>query len=143
MQSSALSRVKSSLKKGKRPFGVYAIVVLLVLIVASNALDLVRVWQGMPSEIFPEMGTVIVIGLNIAIAVFCATLALGLWRMQEKAWYATMIASGTYLFFTIWSYYAGGKPFPTMFFLVIIVFYLNQRQVRKAFEKGLATETTS
>lgn len=139
-RTSLQTRFKSLTKKSKRPFGVYAIIVLLILILVTNALDLARVYNGLPSENFPNRDPFVVLSLNIAIGAACLVLALGLWRMQEKAWYAAMIVSGAYLFFTIWRYFDGGAPFMTMALLVFIIFYLNQREIRRAFEKTAKTE---
>lgn len=131
------TRVKATLKKSKRPFGIYAIIVLLALIVVNNGVNTLRVLSGGVSETFPDSERALAIVLHVVIAAFCLVLAIGLWKMLEKAWYATMIASGLYLFFVIWRYYAGGEPYVTMVLLVFIVFYLNQREVKKAFERSI------
>jgi len=119
-------------KRGKRPFGIYAILLFLALLVLSNGVDVLRALAGLAPYTLPEVGALALQVLNAVIAVFCAVLAVGLWQMRDWAWYAAMIASGLSMFFTIWRHFYGGQPYVTML-LVVIVFYLNQREVKAAF----------
>lgn len=128
------STLQQSSKKIKRPFGIYAILVFLLFLIVNNGLDVVRSWQGLPPHTFPELGTAALIIWNGALFVLCVILAVGLWRMQDWAWYAAMIASGLSLFFMIWRYFNGGEPYVDMLLLVVIIFYLNQREVKGAFK---------
>ena len=121
-------------KKGKRPFGINAILLLLALLVLNNAVDVARALTGLPPHTFPELDAIAIQVLNATIAIFCAVLGVGLWRMRDWAWYAAMIASGLSMFFLIWRHFYGGQPYVNMFFVVVIVFYLNQREVKAAFQ---------
>ena len=126
---------KPSPKKRQRPFGINAIIVLLVLLVLNNGVDVIRSIAGLPPHTFPEVNTLIIQALNAAIAIFYAVLAVGLWQMRDWAWYAAMIASGLSMFFSIWRHFNGGQPYVTMFLVVVMVFYLNQREVKAAFQR--------
>jgi hypothetical protein len=44
------------------------------------------------------------------------------------------------MFFTIWRSLNGGQPYVNMFLVVVIVFYLNQREVKAAFRRVRAAE---
>lgn len=122
-------------KKGKRPFGITAIIALLALLVLSNGVDVIRSINGLPPHTFPDVGALIIQALNAVIAILYAILAVGLWQMQDWAWYTAMIACGLSMFFTIWRHFNGGQPYVTMFLVVVIVFYLNQREVKAAFQR--------
>jgi uncharacterized membrane protein (DUF2068 family) len=122
-------------KKGKRPFGIYAILLLLVLLVLNNGVDVVRSISGLPPYTLPQMDDLIIQAVNATIAILCAILAVGLWQLRDWAWYAAMIASGLSLFFSIWRSLNGGLPYTHMLIVVMIVFYLNQREVKAAFRR--------
>jgi len=131
---------KPSPKKRQRPFGITAIIVLLVLLVLNNAVDVVRVIAGLAPYTLPDMGALVIQVLNAVIVIFYAILAVGLWQILDWAWYAAMIASGLSMFFTIWRHFNGGQPYVTMFLVVVMVFYLNQREVKAAFQRVRAAE---
>jgi lysylphosphatidylglycerol synthetase-like protein (DUF2156 family) len=126
---------KPSPKKRQRPFGINAIIVLLVLLVLNNGVDVIRSIAGLPPHTFPDVNTLIIQALNAVIAILYAVLAVGLWQMRDWAWYAAMIASGLSMFFSIWRHFYGGQPYVTMFLVVVMVFYLNQREVKAAFQR--------
>jgi lysylphosphatidylglycerol synthetase-like protein (DUF2156 family) len=131
------------LKKGKRPFGINAIIVLLALLVLNNGVDVIRAIIGLPPNTFPEVDALVIQGLNAAIAIFYAILAVGLWQMRDWAWYAAMIASGLSMFFAIWRHFNGGQPYVAMFLVVVMVLYLNQREVKAAFKSVREAEAKS
>ena len=127
-------------KKRRRPFGISAIIVLLALLVLNNGVDVIRAIAGLPPHTFPDVDALIIQVLNGVIAVFYAVLAVGLWQMRDWAWYAAMIASGLSMFYTIWRHFNGGQPYVTMLLVVVMVFYLNQREVKAAFESVRGAE---
>ncbi len=127
-------------KKGKRPFGINAILVLLALLVLNNGVDVIRALSGLPPHTFPEVGVLVILMLNVAFVIFYAVLAVGLWQMRDWAWYAAMVASGLSMFFLIWRHFNGGQPYAIMFLVVVMVFYLNQREVKAAFRRVHAAE---
>jgi uncharacterized membrane protein (DUF2068 family) len=130
-------------KKGKRPFGINAILLLLVLLVLNNGVDVLRALAGLPPHTFPEVGVLVILMLNVAFVIFYAVLAVGLWQMRDWAWYVAMVASGLSMFFLIWRHFYGGQPYVDMFLIVVIVFYLNQREVKAAFKSVRAAEAKS
>jgi uncharacterized membrane protein (DUF2068 family) len=134
---------KLSSKKRQRPFGINAIIVLLALLVLNNGVDVIRALINLPPHTFPEVDVLFIQTLNAAFAIFCAVLAVGLWKMRDWAWYAAMIASGLSMFFLIWRHFNGGQPYVDMLLVVVIVFYLNQREVKAAFQSVHAAEAKS
>ena len=60
--------------------------------------------------------------------------AVGLLRLKRWAWILAMLIVGVGLAQDVWSYFAQGEAtYPSMFLEVLIVFYLNQRDVQRAF----------
>jgi hypothetical protein len=53
-----------------------------------------------------------------------------------------MILTGIGLAFTIWSYFQGTPNYLPMLIDVVIVFYLNQRDVQQYFERMGSQEST-
>lgn len=60
-------------------------------------------------------------------------LSVGLWRLQRWAWVATMTWAGINMAQALWSYWIGQPQYYAMAFSVVIVLYLNQRDVQLAF----------
>lgn len=119
----------------KRPFGVYAIVFLLVLRALALALEIARVQQNLMSvtlpPIEPEVAQIATTGVAVvAIAAIC----IGLFLLKRWAWIAAMILIGFNLLLAIAQYLAGEVTYGAMLLDVICVFYLNQRSVQAAFE---------
>jgi hypothetical protein len=116
------------------------IVILLLLNLVSVLLDLFRVQVGHPSVIVPEYGGAGETGVNYGIAAVLLVIAVGLWLLKRWAWVATMLATGIGLANGI-VMYAQGQPFYVgMVINVLIVLYLNQRAVQRAFEQRDATD---
>ncbi|TAH52688.1 MAG: hypothetical protein EYC68_06080 [Chloroflexota bacterium] len=119
--------------KKKRPFGVYIIIVVLVVLAANYGADLVRIARGIPPQTLPELPGDADWVLFIATIAFFVILSVGLWRLHTWAWFAAMIAGGLTLFYCIWHVLNGGTPFVTMALLIVMVFYLNLIEVKAAF----------
>ncbi len=130
-------------KKRRRPFGISVIIVILALLVLNSAADVYRVLNGMPPHTLPDLPAPAILLLDLFISAGCAALAFGLWRMLDWAWYATMIACGAAMAYSIWRHLDGGDPYLTMLLLVILVFYLNQREVKAVFARVHNAEVTS
>lgn len=119
----------------KRPFGVYAIIVLLLLHVLSNSIDLLRIHLGLPPLILPNLeDELIVTVLNVVVVAAIMAVCLGLFFMKRWAWIAAMILIGGSLGYSIIHYLNGGQPYVALLLDVVSVFYLNQRSVQAAFE---------
>jgi lysylphosphatidylglycerol synthetase-like protein (DUF2156 family) len=125
----------SDSSRGKRPFGVYAIIALSLLRVSLVALDMAAVRLGRPTTYLPQPDdplTLYVAGAVIILAML--VICLGLFRLQRWAWIATMILIGLNLLVAIFDYLNGQDTSGAMLLDVISVFYLNQRYVQAAFE---------
>jgi hypothetical protein len=125
-----------------RPFGVTVIVVLL-LVAAVVALpsSLIGLRGALRSEggiaPLPDPTTIQLIGalmLLLAIAAAALAAAVGLVRLRRWAWVLTMLMVGTQMAANLWEYVvAGERPYVEMLLDVVLVFYLNQREVQRAF----------
>jgi uncharacterized membrane protein (DUF2068 family) len=121
----------------KRPFGVS---VILFMILAYALLLVLVVFLSFKPEtgtislwLLEKVGPVQSQVLSLIIIVFYLAIALGLWRLQRWAWVLLMIWQGFLLAADIWGRISGNPSYLTMLINVIIVFYINQREVKKAF----------
>lgn len=121
----------------KRPFGIRALSLLLLLLAGSLALD---VWWGrldFPWPVglgLPRVATTRALGS--AIAVLLALMATGIWLFKRAAWVATMLAVGALMVLEL-RWYARGTPrYLLMVLCVLIAFYLNLREVQSLFGRG-------
>ena len=125
----------------KRPFGVYAIIVLLLvrLVTVTLELEIIRPEQTLlrlPS-LSSDVVNAVIIGVTVAgIVAIC----IGLFLLKRWAWIATMILIGSNLLLAITGYLSGGQPYTAMLLDVFSVFYLNQQGVQAAFERRPAAE---
>ncbi len=117
----------------RRPFGLYIIIGLQLAIAIFLALVLlgqeridpyIRVLIQNPL-FYSWFGWVLVGSLLLAI--------FGLLRLKRWGWILTMILTGIGLSFSIWSYFQGKPYFIDMVIYLVIVFYLNQRDVQSPF----------
>jgi uncharacterized membrane protein (DUF2068 family) len=69
----------------------------------------------------------------LAVILLEAFIIVGLWRMQRFAWVLIMVQVGLSMTFDLWGYFHGYPSYVSMLIDVIIVFYLNQREVQRAF----------
>jgi hypothetical protein len=120
---------------GQRPFGVSVIVFLIIVYVLLMAGAFF-----FPLNIKMSSFMLWLLGLEgpfhiaylIVLIIFLA-LALGLWRLQRWAWIFLMVWQGLLMIGDIWGRFNGNPSYPTMILSVIIVFYINQREVKKMF----------
>jgi hypothetical protein len=59
--------------------------------------------------------------------------SVGLWRLQRWAWVATMSWAGINMAQALWAYWVSDPQYAAMVLSVVIVLYLNQRDVQLAF----------
>lgn len=59
--------------------------------------------------------------------------SLGLWRLQRWAWVATILWAGVNMGQALYGYFWGSPQYIAMALSVVIVLYLNQREVQLAF----------
>ena len=126
----------TALPDRKRPFGVGAVTLLLLLLSAALAFD---AWRGrldlpwaFPQQVSREATLRI---LGYAVASLLVLIAAGMWRLRRAAWVATMLLVGTFMVIEL-LWYARGRPrYHIMTLCALIVFYLNQREVQGIFRR--------
>lgn len=126
----------------QRPFGLYVIIFLQVIIALSLAAglllhqyaDLTLPLLLRNRFLFSPFGWLIVIAF--------LTASLSLFRLKRWGWTLSMILIGTSLAYNIWLYFHGQPHYLDMVSHIIIVFYLNQREVQAPFiQQGVIEET--
>jgi hypothetical protein len=144
--------------QSKRPFGVYAIAALLLLGVAAGVLEILRVqielfgfWQTADEVLREYSGLTelaaylfidpkLVIIANTLVIVFLLLLISGLWRMKRWAWLLVMIFTGANLTLTLIRYFNDNPDYLSMLIHVAVTFYLNDRDVQRAFARPNAAK---
>jgi uncharacterized membrane protein (DUF2068 family) len=124
-----------------RRFGLYVIIGLLLLRVLSVLADVSLFKLGLPTRSLPDFANPLwtdVVGL--VLAALTSFLVVGLWFLKRWAWVATMILVGIGLAFGIWGYFQGAPTYINLLINTLAVFYLNQRDVQRAFERGPSVE---
>lgn len=121
-------------KAGRRPFGLYIIAVLQVIIALLLALALLGVDESLPylkllisNPFFYSWAGWVLVG-------FLALAILGLLWLKRWGWVLTMILTGVGLSLGIWNYFQGKPNYVGLVVYMVIVFYLNQREVQATFE---------
>lgn len=125
----------------KRPFGLIAIIILQVVQTA--------VWAGvLYATTVPEYRIMLEEFIDISAlaysiqmgSVLLLLVALpAVWLLKRWGWILLMIQLGISLSMGIWQYFAGSPNYVTMVLNVVIVFYLNQRDVQRLFAKAEET----
>lgn len=124
----------------KRPFGLYAIMVLQLLSIVSSFFDFLSVQFGMMTPTLPNVLDQRILGIiNLLVAALLVFVVWGLWRLKYWAWFSTMVLTGAGLIFGLWQYWHGGTPYIDLLINTLIVFYLNQRDLRQLFEDVTST----
>jgi hypothetical protein len=120
-----------------RPFGVSVI----VLLTAAYILFMVSVFylsiKSQESSISAQLVNILnptqVLAVLAIELIILLTIGIGLWRLQQWAWFLLMIWVGIQMFFDLIDYFYVHEIHASMLISVIIVFYINQREVKKAF----------
>ena len=116
-----------------RPFGLYIIIWLQVALAVFLALALLDV-QIVSSYLSILIQNPIFYSWFGWVLIAClAMAALGLFFLKRWGWILTMILTGLGLSYTIWSYFHGSPSYIAMIMDLVIVFYLNQREVQMPF----------
>lgn len=118
-----------------RPFGVYVVLLLMLLQIVATITDL---WATNFLKL-PKFGianldneTILFIIHGAIILVIIITM-IGLWRLKRWAWYANMIMFGIFLIWNILLYFMDEPVYVNLLVGIIAVFYLNLRDVQAAF----------
>lgn len=139
---------------GRRPFGLYAIMLMLLLMALPPALDVARIQFGYPGLLFIQIARLfrnsigilnllsrfqltdsVLVLVDLAIIIVLLTLIIGLWLRLRWAWIGTMLIIGIGLAYNIRSYLIDSPNYVNMLIHVITVFYLNERSVQSYFER--------
>ncbi len=121
----------------KRPFGVSVIIFMLVLYVIFFGIAILSLID-LP---FGEHTIDIIETDNPALARFLlliiisiqSAIIVGLLQLRRWAWVLIMVQVGLSMLSDLWGFFYGEYSFISMIINIIIVFYLNQREVQKAF----------
>jgi hypothetical protein len=121
----------------ERPFGVTVLVVISLisaLITLLSVLDPARLPVAVPSFLrFYSQITPSDI-LNVLLVPLELFLVFGLWYLKRWAWVLYMIRIGLSMMLNLNAHFAGTDPnYLLMALDVLLVFYLNQRDVQQAF----------
>lgn len=127
-------------ERGQRPFGLKAIVALLLVQAIAGAV-VVAAYFFEQQNLFGQLGATsnafslapaLVIS-QLVLAPLRLAAAIGLWRIQHWAWLLTMILLAYTLAFEIVAFFLAQPNFLMMVLGVVTVFYLNQREVQDLF----------
>lgn len=117
----------------RRPFGLYFIISLQLILAFLLTLALLGeetiasyLKVVIRNPIFYTWFGWVLIG-------FFLLAVIGLLLLKRWGWIITMIMTGIGLTFTIWSYFDGNPRYIPMLINIVIVFYLNQRDVQSPF----------
>ena len=145
-------------KPSRRPCGVYVLVVILLLGVFAAALEIARArsellgfWAtaeellrdrsglvSLADRLFVDPDVLTVInGLIISVWVL---VIIGMWLLQRWAWLVLMIATGVTLTFSLYRYFEGHPDYFSMLVNVAVAFYLNDRNVQRAYARRMPEE---
>ncbi len=122
----------------KLPFGVKIIIglqiVYTLLLIVDNF-----VFHSDEFSLFlqrPVTYDDLLLALKLGNVFFQLVIAFGLWRLQRWAWFLLMMRLGVSMSIGLWLYiYSQGAPdYLDMLLHVVMVLYLNQREVQQAFE---------
>ena len=117
----------------ERPFGLYIIIILQVLIALSLAAGLILLQvTGVDLPLLLRDQFLFKIYGWIIVGVFLLA-SLGLLRLKRWGWVLSMLLIGTNLVYNIWLYFQGDAHYLDMVANIVIVFYLNQRDVQAPF----------
>jgi len=121
----------------KRPFGVSVIVLLIAAYILFMASVFYLSIKSQDSSISAQLVNILnptqVLAILAIELIILLAIAIGLWRLQQWAWFLLMIWVGIQMFFDLMDYFYGHEIHASMLISVIVVFYINQREVKKAF----------
>lgn len=131
-------------QRARRPFGLNAIIILQLLTVLFSATLLALIGfalgaaylaaeQGQPLDLDISLLEPLDLIGALLINLLCA---IGLWRRQRWAWFLTMLQLGFFMSQDLYGYFTGAATDTyawTMLLNIVMVFYLNQREVQAVF----------
>lgn len=119
----------------KRPFGVLVLIALQIISVLGVILDVAVILLGRPSL---YLGTVenftLLLAFQLLYILYLLVVVVGLWQLRRWAWFIVMVQLGLTMTLELWLYFLDKPVYLGMLVNVIMVLYLNQREVQQAFE---------
>ena len=137
----------------KRPFGVYVLVIILLLGVFAAVLEIARVqsslfgfWATAEELLRDHSGMVslasrlihdptLLIIANSLIIIVWVLIIIGMWMMHRWAWLLLMIITGVMLTYALFRFFDGEPEYLSMLTNVAVAFYLNDRNVQRAYAR--------
>ncbi|HLA42958.1 MAG TPA: hypothetical protein VJZ27_05955 [Aggregatilineales bacterium] len=127
--------------KQKRPFGVTIIAIFeilsSVLVLASYGILTDILNRG---QIDPIVLNHNILALQISLILVRMLTAYGLWRLKQWGWTSAMVLTGLLLGTDLIAYAGDSPQYVSMVINIVIVFYLNQRDVQRIFIPELITK---
>lgn len=131
----------------RRPFGIYAIMVLLGLQGLAGVFALViiplaasRTTEGFLAALRPQAGELLLLAGEV---LFVGVTIVGLWRYKRWAWTMMMLILAYWLTTDLYDYFFAEPRYTSMLLDGIIFFYLNQREVRGLFDPTVQPEAVA
>ena len=126
----------------KRPFGLYMILLLLMIQALLGLVLATILALGMavnPDEFWTTVGPELY-DVPFVLMAITAVVLVGLWRYRMWGWYGIMLLLAYYTATDAIGYFVGEPDYVSMLLNVAMVFYLNQREVRDLFAEPAARE---
>lgn len=121
--------------KRKRPFGVIVITILQTISIFGQVIVLIILQTGDPYAILEGIvSSQQLLVFEILGIIFQVVITIGFWWLKRWAWFLFMIQLGINMAFDLGLYPYGEPNYLGMLRDVIMVFYLNQREVQQVFE---------
>ena len=127
----------------RRPFGLKAIMTLLVLQIIAGLLAILFfvIAMNLPPDIpLDELDDLVLsmpfyVAQQSVLAVLRLVCLFGLWRLKRWAWFLMMLLLTYSMAVDIVAFFRGNPIYIAMLLNVAMVFYLNQREVHELFER--------
>ncbi len=117
----------------RRPFGLYVIVGLQLLVVANYGLSLTGRVLIDPLQHLLVRNPLFYNWLGWVLEGLILLAIIGLLFLKRWGWVLTMIITGVGLLYSIWQYFQGDANYVALALYIVIVFYLNQGEVQASF----------
>ena len=118
----------------KRPFGLYIIIIFQMVIAVLLGLVLLEFrFSAQDVNGFLDI-PVLDIWYAWALVGLILLAVIGLLSLKRWGWILTMFLTGFGLAFSIWNYFQGRPNYFALAIYIVIVFYLNQRDVQLPFQ---------
>lgn len=135
--SMATDTFHSEITRRRRPFGVSAIATIQIL--SALVWGVFTVTGRLDSNVFlGSFGYYEAAGP--ALALVGLLISYGMFTLKRQAWVLTMLWAGLNLIISLLNYWRGEPIYLTMLYSVVVVYYLNQREVRAAFQVPLSKD---